>query len=67
MNETDSAILEVALSLEEGPARDAFITRVFQGDLEGQREMTQLIDDARSAAAYFIDARDRRSEVAFDL
>ncbi len=67
LNEIDSAILEVALSLEEGEARDAFITRVFHSDPEAQDEMNQYIEDAKSAAAYFLDARERRTEVALDL
>lgn len=67
LNEIDSAILEVALSLEEGEIRDEFVSRIYQSDPGGLGEMRQLIDDARSAAAYFIDARERRAEVAFDL
>lgn len=67
MNEIDSAILEVALSLEEGVIRDEFVTRIYQADPGGLGEMRQLIDDAKSAAAYFIDARERRAEVAYDL
>ncbi|RYD31282.1 MAG: hypothetical protein EOP87_15045, partial [Verrucomicrobiaceae bacterium] len=64
LNEIDSAILEVALSLEEGKARDGFVSRIYQSDPAGMEEMCQLIDDARSAATYFIDARERRAEVA---
>ncbi|RYD48561.1 MAG: hypothetical protein EOP85_03310, partial [Verrucomicrobiaceae bacterium] len=61
LNEIDSAILEVALSLEEGEVRDGFVSRVYQGDTSGLGEMRQLIDDAKCAAAYFIDARERRA------
>lgn len=67
LNEIDSAILEVALSLEEGDIRDGFVSRIYQKDPVGLGEMRQLIDDAKCAAAYFIDARERRAEVAFDL
>lgn len=67
LNEIDSSILEVALSLEEGESRDEFISRVYQNDPSGMEEMRQLIEDAKNAAAYFIDARERRAEVAYDL
>lgn len=67
LNEIDSAILEVALSLEEGKIRDGFVSRIYHLDPGGQEEMLQLINDAKSAAAYFIDARERKAEVAFDL
>jgi len=67
LNEVDSAILEVALSLAEGEARDEFITRVYRSDPEGLHEMNQFIEDSISAASYFLDARERRTEVALDL
>jgi eukaryotic-like serine/threonine-protein kinase len=67
LNEIDSAILEVALSLEEGEIRDGFVSRTYRFDPDGLLEMRQLIADAKSAAVYFLNARERRSEIAFDL
>lgn len=67
LNEIDGAILEAALSLEEGAVREAFLTRIYRADPRGLAEMRQYIEDSKCAAAYFLDARERRAEVALDL
>ncbi len=67
MNEIDAAILEAALSLEEGGVREAFLARIYRADPAGLAEMRQYIEDSKSAAAYFLDARERRAEIALDL
>lgn len=67
LNEIDGAILEAALSLEEGEVREAFLSRIYRADPGGLLEMRQFIEDSKNAAAYFLDARERRAEIALDL
>jgi len=64
--EVDHAILEVALSLDED-ARGEFLRRTFQGDAEGLSEMRMLVDATRGATSFFLDARERRAQMASDI
>lgn len=51
MNETESAVLEVALSIDEGETRDGFVSRVYHTDPAGLDKMRRLIANAKAAAA----------------
>lgn len=67
LNETESAILEVALSLDDEATRDAFVSRIHRSDPAGLDKMRQLISDAKSAGSSLSDGRERRVEIASDV
>jgi serine/threonine protein kinase len=66
-NEVDSAILEVALSLDDEEARARFLDRTFSGDATGHAEMLKLVESARGAGSYFLEAGESRSRVASEV
>ncbi len=61
--EINSAIMEVALSLDDPAAREAFLDRVFGGREEARREMARLLEAADGAAAFFLEAGEQRAKV----
>jgi serine/threonine protein kinase len=61
--ELSSAIMEVALSLDDPHARQAFLNRVFENREEAKQEMTQLLKAADGAAAFFLEAKEERAQV----
>jgi serine/threonine protein kinase/tetratricopeptide (TPR) repeat protein len=65
--EVEGAIYEAALALEDPAARDVFLQRSFQGDADGLAEMRRLLDSAREAASFFVEAGERRTIVASDV
>ncbi|MEO5914063.1 MAG: serine/threonine-protein kinase [Luteolibacter sp.] len=65
--EIESAILEVALSLDEGETREEFLQRTFRSDPAGLEEMRKLVEVSRGAASFFLEARERRARMASDL
>ena len=61
--EISSAIMEVALSLDDPDARHAFLERVFENRQEAKREMATLLEAATGAATFFLEAREERAKV----
>lgn len=66
-DEINSAIMEVALSLDEPSTREEFLDRVFAGRGNEKMEMIQLLDAADGAAAFFLEAREQRAKVTANL
>lgn len=62
-DEISSAIMEVALSLDDPQARDAFLDRVFENRAPAKEEMTRLLHAADGAATFFLEAREQRAKV----
>lgn len=62
-DEISSAIMEVALSLDDPAAREAFLGRVFETRVEEKREMIRLLEAADGAATFFLEAREQRAKV----
>jgi serine/threonine protein kinase len=61
--EISSAIMEVALSLDDPHARQLFLNRVFENREEAKQEMAQLLDAADGAATFFLEAKEERAQV----
>lgn len=62
-DEISSAIMEVALSLDDPEARDVFLDRVFENRQPAKEEMTRLLQAADGAATFFLEAREQRAKV----
>lgn len=61
--EISSAIMEVALSLDDPAARQIFLDRVFENREDAKDEMAGLLEAADSAATFFLEAREERAKV----
>ena len=61
--EISSAIMEVALSLDDPGARQLFLERVFENRAEAKDEMARLLEAADGAATFFLEAREERAKV----
>ena len=61
--EISSAIMEVALSLDDPATRQVFLERVFRDSGPAKEEMTRLLDAADGAATFFLEAREQRAKV----
>ncbi|WP_052573016.1 serine/threonine-protein kinase [Haloferula sp. BvORR071] len=61
--EISSAIMEVALSLDDPATRQVFLERVFGDKGAAKEEMTRLLDAADGAATFFLEAREQRAKV----
>ncbi len=61
--EINSAIMEVALSLDNPETREDFLDRVFADRENARREMTMLLKAADGAATFFLEAREERAKV----
>ena len=61
--EISSAIMEVALSLDDPATRQVFLERVFGDSAAAKDEMTRLLDAADGAATFFLEAREQRAKV----
>jgi serine/threonine protein kinase len=62
-DEISSAIMEVALSLDDPAARDLFLDRVFENHPPAKEEMTRLLQATEGAATFFLEAREQRAKV----
>lgn len=67
LNETESAILDVALSFDKGDGRDAFVAKVYHSDPGGLEKMRQLIVEAMSLGKSSADAQSRRGGMALEI
>ena len=65
--EIEGAIIETALSLEDPRTRQTFLERTFQDDAQGLNRVKGLVQAAREASTFFLEARDRRTAMANDL
>ncbi|MEK7949650.1 serine/threonine protein kinase [Luteolibacter soli] len=65
--EISSAILEVALSLDDPDARRAFLDRVFENRDAARHEMTRLLEATDGAATFFLEAREERAQVTANI
>ena len=65
--EIDSAILEVALSLEDAGTREEFLDRVYGDNEAGRAEMRRLIKCSGEAAGFFLEAREERLTLTVGL
>ena len=61
--EISSAIMEVALSLDDPATRQVFLERVFGASPAAKEEMTRLLAAADGAATFFLEAREQRAKV----
>jgi uncharacterized protein YfcZ (UPF0381/DUF406 family) len=61
--EISSAIMEVALSLDDPDARQLFLERVFENREDAKDEMARLLEAADGAATFFLEAREERAKV----
>ncbi len=61
--EISSAIMEVALSLDDPATRQVFLERVFGQSGPAREEMTRLLEAADGAATFFLEAREQRAKV----
>ena len=61
--EISSAIMEVALSLDDPNTREVFLERVFENRDAAKQEMTMLLEAADGAATFFLEAREERAKV----
>ena len=61
--EISSAIMEVALSLDDPAARQLFLERVFGDSQSAKDEMARLLEAADGAATFFLEAREERAKV----
>ncbi|QJE95125.1 serine/threonine protein kinase [Luteolibacter luteus] len=61
--EISSAIMEVALSLDDPSARELFLERVFENRDDAKDEMARLLEAADGAATFFLEAREERAKV----
>jgi len=66
-SDIESAIFEVALSLDDREQRQEFLERTFRGDPAGLKRMVGLLESAREAAPFFLHAREERSDIASEL
>ncbi|WP_193214044.1 serine/threonine protein kinase [Luteolibacter marinus] len=65
--EISSAIMEVALSLDDPSTREVFLERVFENRAAARVEMTQLLQAADGAAEFFLQAREQRTKVTASI
>lgn len=65
--EIDSAILEVALSLDDAATREEFLDRVYDGNARAKAEMRKLIAASGEAAGFFLEAREERMTLTVGL
>ncbi len=65
--EIESAILEVALSLDDTEMREDFLGRVYGADENGKMEMRRLIAVSGEAAGFFLEAREERMTLTVGL
>jgi eukaryotic-like serine/threonine-protein kinase len=65
--EIDSAILEVALSLDDAATREEFLDRIYGRDERGKAEMRKLIAASGDAAGFFLEAREERMTLTVGL
>ena len=63
----ESAIFEVALSLEDRIHRQVFLARTFRDDPAGLQRMITLLESAADSVSFFLEAREERGDVASDL
>lgn len=61
--EISSAIMEVALSLDDVATRQIFLARVFEDRDPAKDEMMGLLEAADGAAAFFLEAREEKAKV----
>ncbi|MEK7949646.1 serine/threonine protein kinase [Luteolibacter soli] len=61
--EISGAIMEVALSLDDPTARQAFLERVFMNNEAEKEEMTLLLKATDEAATFFLEAREQRANL----
>lgn len=61
--EISSAIMEVALSLDDPDVRQVFLERVFENREVAKNEMTRLLEATDGAATFFLEAREERAQV----
>lgn len=66
-DEISSAIMEVALSLDDPGARELFLDRVFENREPAKEEMTRLLMAADGAATFFLEAREQRAKVSASI
>ncbi len=60
----DNAIFETALAIEEDGARERFLSRAYGADLAGLDRMKQLLAVTGESAAFFMESRRDRAELA---
>ena len=65
--EISSAIMEVALSLDDPDARRVFLDRVFENREVARQEMTKLLEATDGAATFFLEAREERAQVTANI
>ncbi|HEY1122834.1 MAG TPA: serine/threonine-protein kinase, partial [Haloferula sp.] len=65
--EISSAIMEVALSLDDPDARRVFLERVFENREGDRQEMTRLLEATDGAATFFLEAREERAQVTANI
>ena len=66
-NEVESALFEVALSIEDPGALETFLERSLGSDPEAIGQMRRLIESSRNSTRYFLEARERRADLAAEL
>jgi serine/threonine protein kinase len=62
-HDISSAIMEVALSLDDPTARQVFLERVFGNNASEKDEMSKLLEATGDAATFFLEAREQRAKV----
>ncbi|WP_367872143.1 serine/threonine protein kinase [Luteolibacter sp. Populi] len=65
--EIDSAILEVALSLDDTATREEFLDRIYGKNEKGKAEIRQLIAASGDAAGFFLEAKEERMTLTVGL
>ena len=65
--EIDSAILEVALSLDDTATREEFLDRIYGSNEKGKAEIRQLIAASGDAAGFFLEAKEERMTLTVGL
>jgi len=65
--EIEEAIFETACGIADSAIRRSFLVKAYQSDPEGLVRIEALIESARESAAFFLDAREQRTELAGEL
>lgn len=63
----EGAIFEAALSLDDPGVRRSFLERAFRDDPAGLDQMQELLESARDATPFFLEAREARGHIASEL
>ncbi|MBK1882143.1 serine/threonine protein kinase [Luteolibacter pohnpeiensis] len=63
----ENAIFDTALEIKDGELRELYLQKTFQGDPDGLERMRNLLSAVGESAAYFLQSRVERAELAEDL